>query len=143
MFTLEQINQWFAEAIPHNAALGMRMTGYSEDRATGELPFDDKLVGNPENSYLHGGVVTSLIDAVSGLAVYIALARPVRLATLDLRIDYLRPTRPRQTVIATAHCYKLTRQIAFTRAVAHHGDEADAIASAVGTFRIFSSGNPP
>jgi acyl-coenzyme A thioesterase PaaI-like protein len=51
----------------------------------------------------------------------------------------LHPTTPRQTLVCAAHCYKLTRQVAFVRAIAHHGDEADAIASAVGTFRVFSS----
>jgi uncharacterized protein (TIGR00369 family) len=142
VITLADVNNWFVVGIPHNVALGMVVTGFGEDRATAELPFDDKLVGNPDTGYLHGGVITSLVDAVAGLSVYVALRQPLRIATLDLRIDYLRPTTPRQTLICTAHCYKLTRQVAFVRAIAHHGDEQDAIASAVGTFRVFSSDVP-
>ena len=76
---------------------------------------------------------------VAGLAVFVALGKPRRIATLDLRIDYLRPSTPRQTLVCSAHCYKLTRQVAFVRALAHHGDESDAVASAVGTFRVFST----
>jgi uncharacterized protein (TIGR00369 family) len=110
---------------------------FGNDRATAELAFKDELVGNPDTGYLHGGVVTSLIDAVAGMSVYVALKKPLRIATLDLRIDYLRPTTPKLTLICMSHCYKLTRHVAFVRAVAHHGDEQDAIASAVGTFRVF------
>ncbi len=139
MITLEQINEWFGKRIPLNAALGLTITAFGDDRATAHIPFDEKLVGNPDTGYLHGGVITSLIDAVSGLAVYVALGRPLRIATLDLRIDYLRPTTRPMPAIAQAHCYKLTRQVAFVRALAHHGDEADPIASSVGTFRVFSS----
>ena len=39
-------------------------------------------------------------------------------------------------VLARATCYKLTRNVAFTRAVAFHNDEDDPIAHSVGTFMI-------
>jgi uncharacterized protein (TIGR00369 family) len=73
MVTLEQINHWFVASIPHNEALGLVMTKFGDDRATAELPFDERLVGNPDSGYLHGGVITSVFDAVCGLAVYVAL----------------------------------------------------------------------
>jgi acyl-coenzyme A thioesterase PaaI-like protein len=78
----------------------------------------------------------SLIDATCGPAVFLKLKRQVRIATLDLRIDFLRAARPGQDVTARAECYKVTRSVAFVRALAHDGDAADSVASAQGTFII-------
>ncbi|MFX5578868.1 PaaI family thioesterase, partial [Acinetobacter baumannii] len=55
-------------------------------------------------------------------------------ATLDLRIDYLRPASRGATVIGRGECYRLTRQIAFVRGQAHDGDPDDPIAHVAGTF---------
>ena len=66
-----------------------------------------------------------------------SLVAPRRIATLDLRIDYVRPALPHQEVICDAHCYKVTRHVAFVRATAHHGDNASPIATASGTFVVF------
>ena len=91
-------------------------------------------MGNPDTGVIHGGVITTLLDVTSGTAVYAALDELVPIATLDLRIDYLRAADPGKTVFARATCYKKTRNVAFTRAVAYHDDPEDPIAHAVGTF---------
>ena len=49
----------------------------------------------------------------------------------------LRPARAGATVRCVAECYRVTRQVAFTRAVAHAGDEADPLATSAGTFMVF------
>jgi uncharacterized protein (TIGR00369 family) len=133
---MEGINAFITEAVPHNRELGLRVVDVGEADATLVLPYADRLVGNPETGVLHGGAVTTLIDATCGIAVYMKLARMVRIATLDLRIDYLHPAAPGKDLLARAECYKLTRAVAFVRALAHHGDESDAVASAQGTFII-------
>jgi uncharacterized protein (TIGR00369 family) len=126
----------FVDGIPHNRALGMQVIEMDRGVAVFELPYDAKLVGNPDTGVLHGGVITALLDASSGAAVFAALTEWVPIATLDLRIDYLRAAEAGQTVRCRAHCYKTTRNVAFTRAVAYHDDEADPIASSVGTFML-------
>ena len=65
-----------------------------------------------------------------------ALGQFQPLVTIDLRLDYLRPALKGETVIARCECYKLTRQIAFVRGVAHGGDEQRPIAHATGTFML-------
>jgi uncharacterized protein (TIGR00369 family) len=122
---------------PYNAALGLRAEAASKDGLTVVLPYRVELVGNPETGLLHGGVITGLVDASCGLSVFLEMRRPARIATLDLRIDYLKPATPPKDVRARAHCYKLTRQVAFVRATAFHDDVSDPIASAAGTFIIF------
>jgi len=126
----------FTEGIPHNKALGMEMLELDRGEARFKLPYDPKLVGNPDTGVLHGGAITALLDACSGASVFAALTEWVPIATLDLRIDYLRAAEAGRDVIAHATCYKKTRNVAFTRAVAYHDDPDDPIASSVGTFML-------
>jgi uncharacterized protein (TIGR00369 family) len=126
----------FSRSVPHNLALGIRILDITESEVTYELPYDPKLVGNPDTGTLHGGAITALLDGCSGAAVFVALTELVPIATLDLRIDYLKPAEPGKSVIAKATCYKMTRNVAFTRAVAYQDDPEDVIAHSVGTFML-------
>jgi uncharacterized protein (TIGR00369 family) len=126
----------FSEAIPHNRALGIEALELAPSSALLRLRYDGKLVGNPETGVLHGGAITALLDAASGTAVFAALTEWLPMATLDLRIDYLRAADAGRDVLARAVCYRLARHVAFTRAVAYIDDERDPIASAVGTFML-------
>ncbi|HEX4416780.1 MAG TPA: PaaI family thioesterase [Kofleriaceae bacterium] len=131
-----RIAQVFSRSVPHNEALGIRLIALTDTEVIHELPYDAKLVGNPDSGTLHGGAITALLDGSSGVAVFNALAELVPIATLDLRIDYLKPAEPGKSVISKATCYKVTRNVAFTRAVAYQDDPEDAIAHAVGTFML-------
>jgi uncharacterized protein (TIGR00369 family) len=126
----------FSANVPHNKALGMRIVDMQPREALFELPYDEKLVGNPDTGVIHGGAITALLDGASGAAVFAALVDFVPIATLDLRIDYLRPAEAGKAVLAKATCYKLAKNVAFTRAVAYHDDPDDPIAHSVGTFML-------
>ncbi|HVK86846.1 MAG TPA: PaaI family thioesterase [Kofleriaceae bacterium] len=126
----------FSENVPHNRALGIEIVDLQPREAVFRLPYDDKLVGNPDTGVLHGGALTALLDATSGAAVFASLPTLVPIATLDLRIDYLRPAAAGKAILAHATCYKLTRNVGFTRAVAYHDDLQDPIAHSVGTFMV-------
>jgi uncharacterized protein (TIGR00369 family) len=131
-----RFQRWFSDGVPHNHALGIVVVEVGKATARFKLPYAAALVGNPDNGVLHGGAITSLLDGVSGASVFAALTSLAPIATLDLRIDYLRPADAGRDVLAHATCYKVTRNVAFTRAIAYHDDEADPIASAVGTFML-------
>ncbi len=122
----------------HSAALGLRVVFVEEGAASMAAPWRPELVGDPDTDVIAGGVVTSLLDHCSGLAVT-TLPTGYPCATLDLRIDYMRPAAPRATVTAEARCYKLTRSIAFVRAEAWDLDRNDLIATAQSAFSL----NPP
>lgn len=132
-----------ARFVPHNRALGIRFVSASEGRVTLALPYDTKLVGNPLTGVLHGGAITALLDAACGLAVWIKLVEPIPIATLDLRIDYLRPAMPTREVHGRAECFKVTQHVAFVRCEAFHdGSEGDLVAVANGTFIVFRGRTP-
>ena len=122
------------EGLPFGRELAMRLHEAEGGVAVVSVPYDARLVGDPETGVLHGGVITALLDTACGWAVMAAPA-PVRsTATLDLRIDYMRPATAGEAVFARAECYRLTRSIAFARAVAYHADPADPVATAQGAF---------
>ena len=54
--------------------------------------------------------------------MFCRLPRMEAIATLDLRIDYLKPATIGEDLFARAECYRLTRQIAFVRSVAYQRD---------------------
>ena len=125
--------------IPHSKALGMHVVEAKAGRAVLRVPYSEHLVGNPETGVLHGGVITSTLDNASGMAVYTALGEWRSIATLDLRIDYMKPATPGKDLMASAHCYKVTRSIAFVRGIAYHDDPEQPIATTTATFMIAAS----
>ena len=142
-FDPEAITLVTQHAIPHCGVIGLEVREVDETSVTMALPYNAELVGDPRSGVLHGGAITTLIDSVSGVSVYVGLGAFAPIATLDLRIDYLRPATPHEELLARAECYKVTRQIAFVRAVAHHGDASDPVAHSVSTFMIDSSNTKP
>jgi uncharacterized protein (TIGR00369 family) len=134
--------QAFSDSIPQNKALGLEVVEIARGRGVMRLPWKQELVGDPETGVLHGGAITTMLDACSGMAVASMLSKPQPFATLDLRIDYVRPATTGEAVIAEAECYRITSNVAFTRAFAHHGDPTDPIAAASGTFMLATKGTP-
>ena len=135
---LRQLGERMSGSVPQAAALGFRFVSVGQSRGSLEVPWREDLVGDPDTGVIAGGVVTSLLDHTCGLAIssaaYGAIDGPFGTATLDLRIDYMRAAAPRAGVTAEAHCYKLTRSIAFVRAQAWDADPADPIATAQAAF---------
>ena len=140
--TLAELGERMALATPQAAALGIRIVSVEPGLAAMAVPHRADLVGDPATGVLAGGVVTTLLDHVCGLAVSSKLldnGALLPLATLDLRIDYMRAAEPGREIVAKAHCYKLGHTIAFVRATAFDGDEDDPVATAQAAFSI----NPP
>ena len=130
------IRQILEGGIPHSNALGLALEELGDAHAVMRLPWAERLVGNPETGVLHGGVITTLMDTACGAAAMCALQDPVPFATLDLRIDYLRPATPRRELFARAECYRVTRSILFVRGVAYHEAPDDPVANATATFML-------
>jgi uncharacterized protein (TIGR00369 family) len=119
---------------PQAIALGLRLVGIERWTVSIEAPWREDLVGDPERGVIAGGVVTTLLDHVC--ATTLMSVRKGGGPTLDMRVDYMRPAAPRAGVVSEAHCYKLTRSIAFVRATAWDLDRSDPIATAQAAFSV-------
>jgi uncharacterized protein (TIGR00369 family) len=119
---------------PHLKALGVEFVSGRMGRGRLRIPWREDLVGDPDTGVIAGGVVTALLDHVGGVAIRSAQREGFMVATLDLRIDYMRPAAPRAGVTAEAHAYKITRTAVFVRAHAWDEDPDDPIATAQTVF---------
>lgn len=127
---------------PFTSELGVEIVKADRDGASARMPFGSDLVGDPDTGIVHGGAVTALLDHTSGIAVMCALRAPMPIATLDLRIDYMKPAAPGQAIVAEVRCVKVTHDIAFARGTAHQGDANDPIALCTGTFMLMRQPAP-
>ena len=131
-----KIAQHFMEALPHAKALSLRVDLVGDGIARITMPWDERLIGDPATGVIAGGAVSVLMDTCGGAAVMSHPEAPAGTATLDLRIDYMRPATPGQDITAEAEVYNITRSVAFVRATAMDEDKTRPVATATGAFTV-------
>lgn len=124
--------------VPWAKEIGMQVDALERGKVSGKLVWSEHLVGDPETGVLHGGVITSMLDNLGGMAVVSALDTFRATATLDLRIDYMRPAEKGFDIAGEAECYHVTKTVAFINARAFHPHNDKIIASASGAFALTS-----
>ena len=130
----EALHAHFARVIPHAVECGLVIERLDGSGALASLPYRRDWLGDTGRGLIHTGIITTLVDTVSGLAALSSTGQFEPIATLDLRMDYLRPAVPDRTLYSHAECYRLTRSIAFVRARAWQDDESQPVAVSQSTF---------
>lgn len=133
---------FIGDMMPQSKAIGARFTKVEKGFAECVLPYRADLFGDEENGIMASGAVITLIDQTCGTACMAALEKPLTLATLDLRIDYMRKARKGHDIRSTAHCYRVTNSIAFVRAFAYDSENDDDIISAAQACFMINSDVP-
>ena len=76
------------DAFPLHRALGFRVAALEPGRAALRVPFARRLT----SAYgIHGGVVLALADAAGGLAAFSVMRPGRRVATVELKLNYVAP----------------------------------------------------
>jgi uncharacterized protein (TIGR00369 family) len=140
------VREIFSEKIPFIKVLGLKVESISYERVRVSFQMRDELMGNYKRGMLHGGVISSVIDAVGGLAALMGaqermrgktlatrLEKLERGSTIDLRVDFLRPGMGKWFV-ATAYALKTGNKIVVTR-IELNNDQDDLVA--IGTCSYF------
>lgn len=140
---IEALAAQFARSIPHVRACGMEVLRLTATGAHARMPCRPEFIGDAERGRVHTGIITTLVDSISGLAAMAAVGAYEPIATLDLRMDYLRFAGPVGDLQARAECFRLTRSIAFVRASAWQDDEQQPIAVSHSTFMRGSQRSAP
>jgi len=103
---LEVLRKLHEQKIPFNRFIGLRLELTDLETVRARFDTRDEFIGNPAHGILHGGVISSVLDATGGITASLgilkrALRDPVgdiegrltKVGTIDLRVDYLRPGR--------------------------------------------------
>lgn len=110
----------------------------------GFIDMDPRLIGNVAFKILHGGVAATMLDSIGGIVAMAEIYKSgkgeiadrirqvTRLATTDLRVDYLAPGRGNYFV-ATAETLRLGRK-GCTMRMNVHNDEQKLIATGIATY---------
>ncbi len=102
---LETLCGYFKD-LPFNIVLGLDISYVNPNGIGLNFPMKNELVGNRVHGILHGGVISSAIDATGGITAMASaiqkmqglpfdeiVKRATRGGTIDMRTDYLRPGR--------------------------------------------------
>ena len=133
---LDDLNRKFVSRVPHMREIGARITAVERARGSMTLPARPQWVGDRARGLIHPGALTVLADSACGLAVGAALAQRLPFATLDLRMDYLRPADAAHDVHCDAHCHRLTRNVAFVRGQVWQAERDEPVAIAQASFML-------
>ncbi len=137
--------RWVEELIPFNRVLGVTGASVDGDRSSVKLRMRDELVGNPTRRTLHGGVISSTLDLVGGMAVMMSILggqpddpdestweRLANIGTINLRVDYLRPGVGR-AFEASGFVVRAGNKVVVTR-MEFRNEEGVLIATGIGTY---------
>ncbi|MGH8443090.1 MAG: PaaI family thioesterase [Nevskiaceae bacterium] len=130
----------FLKAIPHARECGIVIEALDQAGARARVPYRPEWLGDTERGVYHTGVVTTLVDTVAGLAALAGAGRFEIIATLDLRMDFLRPAAQGKDLHVHAACYRLTPSITFVRATAWQDDQQTPVAVSQSTFMRGTAG---
>lgn len=141
------VREMFEHKISFNEFLGFQVEKLNKDEALVGFDMRPELVGHYLYGRLHGGVISSVLDVVGGLAVMMAIEdhhhdepamqvidRFKHLGTVDLRVDYLRQGVG-ERFTASAKVVRLGRRIASTH-MQLINQEDKLIATGSGTYIV-------
>ncbi len=80
-----------AERTPYYRFLGFKIVEVKEGLCKIELPYREELT-HPYGAF-HGGAIASLLDSVSAMALLTTLDESKRIATCEIKVNFIRPAQ--------------------------------------------------
>jgi len=122
---------------PFGKLIGLRIDRVEDGRCLAHLEVNESL-HNP-NGVLHGGVLFSLADTCMGAALFTLLETHETCATIEIKINFLRPAREGKIECDTEVVRK-GRNIAVLESRLSH--EGQPVALALGTYSVMPKPGP-
>ena len=124
----------FCERVPHSRDLDMVIVPTDGLQVRMRLSPKPHLLDAASTLTICSSVLLSLCDSAAGLAVFAATQTLAPIATLDLRMNYLRPAPGNLPVTVSATSDGVTDNVAFVRCVVHAEGSAEPVATGDATF---------
>lgn len=129
---------FFGSQHPLFNAFGIEVVAVADARAEMTMPFSETLADG--RGALHRGTLVTLLDTTCGLAIFSALRSLRPIATIDLRVDYLRPIPAGSGLRAVVECIGWTDSVAFISGRGYAPGDDMPLATVTGSFAIDTLG---
>lgn len=137
----------YENRLPFNKMLGLKIDRLETDGVRTRFDMQPDLIGNYVHGVLHGGVISSVLDATGGMMATVPVILKLheksveeirqgitKVGTIDLRVDYLRPGIGKK-FYATGSIMRSGKKVAVTR-MELHNDRDRLIAVGTGTYIV-------
>ncbi|MCD6060451.1 MAG: hypothetical protein K0R03_343 [Moraxellaceae bacterium] len=138
MINFEAAKVFFGSHHPLFKTMGIDIARIDNGKAEMTMPFSMQL--SDHRGALHRGALVTLLDTTCGLAIFSALQTMRPIATIDLRVDYLRPTPTGVGLRAVVDCVATTATVAFIVGKALAEGQEEPVATVAGSFAIDTMG---
>lgn len=133
---VEALVEHFNVIRPFNKVLGLTADSMDIENARVYFGMREELLGNSVYGTLHGGVISAILDITGGFVVFLDLFKKVKgksreklmeqltkVATIDMRVDYLRPGVGKDFT-ASGFILRTGRKVAVVRTELHNEEGA-------------------
>ncbi len=110
--------EFMEQSIPFNRHIGFTVEEAREGFVRVRVPFREEFIGDPRRPALHGGILSAIIDASGGLAVWTQFEVTDRISTVDMRVDYLRPG-PDKDIVAESRVMRMGNRVSVVNTVVY------------------------
>jgi uncharacterized protein (TIGR00369 family) len=141
------LTEMYEQKIPFNKMLGLRVASLKLEEVKLNFEMKEEFIGNYIQGILHGGVISSVLDATGGITATIGTLQKMagysieeikkgitKVGTIDLRVDYLRPGRG-EYFISTGSIMRVGRKVSVTR-MELHNEKNLLLAVGTGTYIV-------
>ncbi len=140
------LKKTFEEVIPFNKLMQMRIENMNGGIGV-KVDMREELIGNYTRKMLHGGAISSVMDVAGGLTALtgmikkeaaipldVVCERYFKLATINLRIDYLRPGEG-SSFLGTGSVLRAGKLV-YLVDIRLHNDLEQLVAVGIGTYKV-------
>ena len=133
--------------LPFNLFMGLQISHIKANEAGYKFSMKKELIGNFTYGFLHGGVISAVLDATGGMTASASAVermqdfssneirnRIAQVGTIDIRVDYLRPGQGTR-FFSTGTIMRAGKKVAVTRMELKNQEDL-LIAVGTGTYIV-------
>ncbi len=144
---LQLLREISEERIPFNKIIGIKIESLNIENLKIRFEMRPELIGNFKRGNLHGGVISSVLDAIGGMVVWTEIMKKMedssfeeiskkfsKIGTIDMRVDFLRPGLGKY-FIATGTSLRTGNKVSVAR-MELHDEKGKLIAVSTGSYLV-------
>lgn len=124
------------EQIPIHKFLGLELVEIKEGYAKVRVPFQEVVMGDIVRRRWHGGILATIMDSVGSLTGVAYFSSPKdKMATIDMRVDYLKGAEA-APIVVEGKIVRLGRRILVTKMYVWDEKEENLLAEGKGVYNF-------